>query len=178
MAAAELAAEKGQPGKFALALQNTTQQPLLPTLENRATREKLFKLSYHRADGQRAFDTRDQVRQIAALRAEKAALFGEPDWATYAMWDRMAEKPETALNFMEQMVPALAATQRREAALLNTAIAADGGDYEVQPWDWYRYANKVKAENFQLMKTRSWNISSSTRCWKTACSMPPTSFTA
>ncbi|MDP4575601.1 M3 family metallopeptidase [Qipengyuania sp. G39] len=149
-AAAELAAEKGQPGKFALALQNTTQQPLLPTLENRATREKLFKLSYHRADGQRGFDTRDQVRQIAALRAEKAALFGEPDWATYAMWDRMAEKPETALNFMEQMVPALAATQRREAALLNTAIAADGGDYEVQPWDWYRYANKVKAENFQL----------------------------
>ncbi|MDG5747223.1 M3 family metallopeptidase [Qipengyuania sp. XHP0207] len=149
-AAAELAAEKGQPGKFALALQNTTQQPLLPTLENRATREKLFKLSYHRADGQRAFDTRDQVRKIAALRAEKAALFGEPDWATYAMWDRMAEKPATALGFMEQMVPALAATQRREAALLNAAIAADGGDYEVQPWDWYRYANKVKAENFDL----------------------------
>ncbi|MBX7496467.1 M3 family metallopeptidase [Qipengyuania sp. 6B39] len=149
-AAADLAAEKGQPGKFAIALQNTTQQPLLPTLENRATREKLFQLSYHRADGQRAVDTRDLVRKIAALRAEKAALFGEPDWATYAMWDRMAEKPETALNFMEQMVPALAATQRREAAMLNEAIKADGGTYEVKPWDWYRYANKVKAERYDL----------------------------
>ena len=40
-AAADLAAEKGMPGKYAIALQNTTQQPLLPNLENRATREAL-----------------------------------------------------------------------------------------------------------------------------------------
>ncbi|MEZ5682101.1 MAG: M3 family metallopeptidase [Erythrobacter sp.] len=149
-AAADLAVEKGHPGKFAIALQNTTQQPLLPTLTNRATREKLFQLSYHRADGQRGKDTRDLVRKIAKLRADKAALFGAPDWATYAMWDRMAEKPKTALDFMEQMVPALAATQRREAAMLNEAIKADGGDYEVKPWDWYRYANRVKAERYDL----------------------------
>ncbi|MEX0343085.1 MAG: M3 family metallopeptidase [Erythrobacter sp.] len=148
--AADLAAENGQPGKFAIALQNTTQQPLLPTMENRAAREKLFKASYHRADGRMEVDTRMLIAKIATLRAEKAALFGEPDWASYAMWDRMAEKPATALGFMEQMVPALAATQRREAAMLNEAIAADGGDYEVKPWDWYRYANKIKAERYDL----------------------------
>ncbi|MFA6218205.1 MAG: M3 family metallopeptidase [Erythrobacter sp.] len=149
-AAADLAAKKGQPGSFAIALQNTTQQPLLPNLENRATRERLFQLSYHRADGQRAVDTRMLVARIAALRAEKAALFGAPDWASYAMWDRMAEKPKTALDFMQQMVPALAATQRREAAMLNAAIKADGGDYQVRPWDWYRYANRIKAERYDL----------------------------
>jgi len=149
-AAADLATEKGFPGKYAIALQNTTQQPLLPSMSNRAAREKLFKASYHRADGTTDIDTRPLVAKIAALRAEKAALFGEPDWASYAMWDRMAEKPATALGFMERMVPALAATQRREAAMLNAAIAADGGDYEVKPWDWYRYANKVKAERYDL----------------------------
>ncbi|WP_341712776.1 M3 family metallopeptidase [Erythrobacter sp.] len=149
-AAADLAASKGHPGKFAIALQNTTQQPLLPSLTNRATREKLFQLSFHRADGQRAVDTRMLAAKIATLRAEKAALFGAPDWATYAMWDRMAEKPKTALDFMQQMVPALAATQRRESAMLNEAIKADGGDYEVKPWDWYRYANRIKAERYDL----------------------------
>lgn len=149
-AAADLAAENGQPGKFAIALQNTTQQPLLPTLANRDAREKLFKASYHRADGRMEVDTRMLIAKIATLRAEKAAIFGEADWASYAMWDRMAEKPATALGFMEQMVPALAATQRREAAMLNTAIAADGGDYEVKPWDWYRYANRIKAEQYDL----------------------------
>jgi peptidyl-dipeptidase Dcp len=148
--AADLAAEKGMPGKYAIALQNTTQQPLLPVMENRAAREKLFMASYHRADGTTEIDTRSTIAQIAELRAEKAALFGEPDWATYAMWDRMAETPQNALDFMGQMVPALAATQRREAAMLNEAIAADGGDYEVRPWDWYRYANKIKAEQYDL----------------------------
>jgi Zn-dependent oligopeptidases len=150
-AAADLAAEKGFPGKYAVALQNTTQQPLLPTLENRATREALFKFSFNRADGVKAdHDTRTLVARIAALRADKAALFGEPDWASYTMFDRMAKKPETALGFMEQMVPALAATQRREAGMLNEAIAADGGNYEVKPWDWYRYANRIKAERYDL----------------------------
>lgn len=149
-AAADLAAEKGHPGKFAIALQNTTQQPLLPALENRKTRERLFKLSAHRADGTYDFDTRDLIARVALLRAEKAALFGQPDWASYTMYDRMAKQPATALGFMEQMVPALAATQRREAEMLNAAIRADGGDYSVAPWDWYRYANRIKAEQFDL----------------------------
>ncbi|MEM7679223.1 MAG: M3 family metallopeptidase, partial [Myxococcota bacterium] len=149
-AAAAFATEKGFPGKFAIALQNTTQQPLLPTLENRATREALFKLSHDRADGKRAVDTRDLIARIALLRAEKAALFGQPDWASYTMYDRMAKEPKTALDFMEQMVPALAATQRREAEMLNAAIRADGGDFSVQPWDWYRYANRIKAEQYDL----------------------------
>ena len=148
--AAELAAEEGQPGKFAIALQNTTQQPLLPSMENRAAREKLFKASYHRADGTTDIDTRALVAKISSLRAEKAALFGEPDWASYTMYDRMVESPQAALDFMGQMVPALAETQRREAGLLNEKIAAEGGDFEVKPWDWYRYANQIKAEQYEV----------------------------
>jgi peptidyl-dipeptidase Dcp len=148
-AAADLAAEMGMPGKYAIALQNTTQQPAIPSLTNRETRERLFKLSHGRADGSNPeFDTRMLVAKIAKLRAEKAALFGEPDWASYTMYDRMARSPSIALDFMRQMVPALAETQRREAAVLNSKIAAQGGNFEVQPWDWYRYANMVRQERF------------------------------
>lgn len=148
-AAAKLAADKGYPGKFAIAMQNTTQQPLLPALENRETREKMFKLSLNRADGTNPeHDTRVLLAKIAALRAQKAELFGQPDWASYTMYDRMAKQPKTALDFMEQMVPALAATQRREAEILNARIAEDGKNFSVKPWDWYLYANKVKAEQY------------------------------
>ncbi len=149
-AAAKLATEKGMPGKFAIALQNTTQQPSLPSLENRATREKLFNLSHDRAVMGDKNDTRVLLAKIATLRARKAALFGAPDWATYAMWDRMAKNPKTALDFMEAMVPALAETQRREAALLNAKIEQEGGDFEVKPWDWYRYAEMVRKEKYDL----------------------------
>ena len=148
-AAATLAGEKGHEGKFAIALHNTTQQPLLPALENRDTREALFKASLHRSDNGEN-DTRTLLARIAALRAQKAALFGEPDWASYTMYDRMAKVPSTALGFMEQMVPALAATQRREADMLNEVIAADGDNYAVQPWDWYRYAERVKRERYSI----------------------------
>ena len=149
-AAADLAKEEGQPGKFAIALQNTTQQPLLPSMENRAAREKLFMASYHRADGTTDIDTRPLVAKIAELRAEKAALFGQPDWASYTMYDRMVDSPQAALEFMGQMVPALAETQRREGAMLTEKIAEEGGDYEVKPWDWYRYSNMIKAERYQV----------------------------
>ena len=149
--AAKLAAEKGKPGQWAIALQNTTQQPVMPSLENRALREKIFKASLHRADGQAGTgDTRVLLAKIAALRAEKAALFGEADWASYAMYDRMAKTPKTALDFIGQMVPALAATQRSDAAALNAQIRKSGGNFDVQPWDWYRYANQVKAERYDL----------------------------
>ncbi len=154
-AAAKLGADKGKPGQWAIALQNTTQQPLLPSLENRALRERIFNASIHRADGQMpSGDTRALLAKIATLRAEKAALFGLPDWASYAMYDRMAKNPKTALDFMNSMVPALAATQRSDAAAINAQIKAEGGNFTVQPWDWYRYANKVKAARYDLDESK------------------------
>jgi peptidyl-dipeptidase Dcp len=147
-AAAKAAEARGLAGQYLLALQNTTQQPALATLTDRATREALFERSVHRADRGDANDTRMLLAEIVQLRARKAALFGEPTWAAYTMYDRMAKEPKTALDFMRQMVPALAATQRREAALLDAAIAADGKDFEVQPWDWSMYADKVKQQRY------------------------------
>ncbi|MEM6858143.1 MAG: M3 family metallopeptidase [Pseudomonadota bacterium] len=148
-AASKKAADLGMPGKFALVMQNTTQQPQLPLLENRETRERFLKLSLGRSDGSNPeFDTRMLVARIAQLRAEKAALFGEPDWASYTMYRNMADEPKKALDFMAQMVPALAATQEREADILTARIDKEGGNYEVRPWDWYRYANKVREEQF------------------------------
>ena len=114
-AAATLATERGHPGKFMLALQNTTQQPLLSVLDNRETRHKLYLASINRTSSGGEFDTTATVREIALLRARKAALFGAPDFATWQMYDRMAATPARAREFLTQMVPAIAATQVREA---------------------------------------------------------------
>lgn len=149
-AAAKAATERGMPGKYVVALQNTTQQPLLAAMTDRAAREALFEKSINRGERGGANDTRALIAEIVQLRAQKAALFGNPDWATYQMWDRMAQNPKTALDFMEQMVPALAATQRSDAAMLNAAIKAEGKSFAVKPWDWQMYADKVKAQKFDL----------------------------
>ncbi|WP_336986180.1 M3 family metallopeptidase [Altererythrobacter aquiaggeris] len=149
-AAATAAADRGMAGKYLLTIQNTTQQPLLAKLSNRATRKKLYDASIGRTSSGGMNDTTDTVLKIAGLRARKANLLGAPDWATYTMYDRMAKTPATALGLMEQMVPALSATQLREAAMLNAAIKADGGNYTVEPWDWSYYAEKVRKEKYDL----------------------------
>ncbi|RKF23220.1 M3 family peptidase [Altericroceibacterium spongiae] len=149
-AAAKAAEKRGMAGKYVLPLQNTTQQPQLADLTDRATREALFDASWTRTEKGDANDTRGLIKEIAELRAQKAALFGKPDWASYVMYDRMAKDPETAMNFMEQMVPALAASQRAEAAELNAAIKADGKNFTVKPWDWNFYSEKVRKAKYDL----------------------------
>ncbi|MEO5707534.1 MAG: M3 family metallopeptidase [Alteraurantiacibacter sp.] len=153
-AAAMLASDRGHPGKFMLALQNTTQQPLLAVLENRATREKLYNASINRTSSGGQFDTTAVAREIVDLRARKAALFGEPDFATWQMYDRMAATPTRAITFLRDMVPAIAATQAREAEMLNERIRADGHNFTVRPWDWAFYAEKVRQERYNLDENR------------------------
>lgn len=147
--AADAAEARGVDG-YVLALQNTTQQPAMPSLDDRDTREELYMNSYHRTDRGGPTDTRSNLAEQAQLRARKAALFGEPNWASYQMYDNMAKDPQTALDFMGQLTPALAATQRREAGVLNNAIEADGGDFTVTPWDWDYYAEQVRQQRYDL----------------------------
>ncbi len=149
-AAAKAAADRGLAGKFVLPLQNTTQQPLLPSLSNRATRQGLFNASWTRSVRGDANDTRDLIQDIALLRAQKAQLLGYPDFASLALTDQMARTPANALGFMAQIVPALAAAERREAAQINATIRQSGGKFAVEPWDWDYYAEKLRKTRYGL----------------------------
>ena len=148
--AAATAEERGMPGKYILTLINTTQQPQLTRLDNRDVRERLYKASITRTSAGDEYDTRGIVGDIVKLRTRKAQLFDTPDYATWKMYDRMAAEPSRALDFMRQMVPALSATQQREAEVLNERIAQDGKNFTVEPWDWPYYAEKVRQERYDL----------------------------
>ncbi|HWK42145.1 MAG TPA: M3 family metallopeptidase [Croceibacterium sp.] len=149
-AAAALATEMGQPGKFALALVNTTQQPMLTSLTNRETRRRLFEASVNRANGGDAYDLTGIIKELARLRADKAALLGLPDFATYAMYDRMVKDPAQAMSFMKDFVPAVAGAQAREKGMLEEMARTDGVNGPLQPWDWSYYAEKVRQARYDF----------------------------
>jgi peptidyl-dipeptidase Dcp len=149
-AAADLATELGQPGKFALALVNTTQQPMLTRLTNRETRHKLFDASVNRTSGGDQYDLTGLIEELADLRARRAALLGQPNHAAYAMYDRMVKDPAQALRFMRDFVPAVAATQAREKAVLEEYLHADGVAGALEPWDWGYYAEKMRKARYDL----------------------------
>ena len=148
-AAAAKAKELGKPG-YVIPLQNTTQQPLTASLDDRATRQRLFERSTTRAEQGDANDTRATIQRIAELRADLAGLFGYPSFADYSLYDQMAKTPATAQGFLRGLVPALAAEQAREVADINAEIKADGKSFDVRPWDWDRYADRVKAKRYAL----------------------------
>jgi peptidyl-dipeptidase Dcp len=149
-AAAQAAKERGLAGKWVLPLQNTTQQPALSSLADRATRQALFDHSWNRAERGDSNDTRPIIEQLAQLRAQKAALFGYPTWAAYVLSDQMAKTPAAVQRFIAQLAPATAAEEKREAAELQAAIRAGGESFDLKPWDWQRYSDRVRKAKYDL----------------------------
>jgi peptidyl-dipeptidase Dcp len=149
-AAASDAEARGQKGKWALTLQNTTQQPLLSDLADRSVRERLFANSWTRAERGGTDDTRTVAAEIAQLRAHKAKLLGYPNWASYALADQMAKTPDAADAFMRQLAPPARARSDAEAAEIQKVIDAEGGRFDVKPWDWDRYSEKVRKARYDL----------------------------
>ncbi|MFC0588163.1 M3 family metallopeptidase [Novosphingobium aquiterrae] len=150
-AAAKAAADRKLPkGSYVLALQNTTQQPALASLKNRATRQALFAKSWSRSEQGNASDTRKVIQQLAQLRAQKAKLLGFPDYASLALSDQMAKTRDKATGFLQQMVPALAKAQRRDAAELTKLIKAKGGKFAVTPADWDYYAGQLRKAKYDF----------------------------
>jgi peptidyl-dipeptidase Dcp len=148
-AAAEAAKERKVEG-YVLPLQNTTQQPALESLTNRATREALYNASITRASKGDANDTRNLITEIAQLRAKKAGLLGFPNYAAYILTDQMAKTPEAALGFVNQLAPAVAAKERAEAADIQKLIDAQGGGFKAQPWDWNIYAEQIRKQRYAI----------------------------
>lgn len=149
-AAADAAKARGLAGKWVIALQNTTQQPALEAMTDRAARQALFEAGWGRAESGGANDTRALIAQIAALRAEQAKLMGYPNYAAYHLGDQMAKTPEAALAFMTSLAGPTAAAERRDAAELDAVIRAKGGRSTVRPWDWDHYAAEVRRTRYGL----------------------------
>src|SRR5262252_6992200 len=149
-AAAEAAKLRKVPGKWVLALQNTTQQPQLASLANRALRARLLKSSEERCSHGGDNDTRAIAARLAQLRAQKAKLLGFPDYASYVLDDQMAKTPSNAFKLMTDMVPAAVAKAKGEAAAMQKLIDAAGGGLALAASDWEFYAEKVRKAEFDL----------------------------
>jgi peptidyl-dipeptidase Dcp len=135
---------------YVLPLQNTTQQPILVSLEDRATRQAVFEDSWGRAERGGANDTRDTIARLAQVRAEKAKLLGFANYAAWNLEDQMAKTPEAAVKFMDALVPASTANAMAEGKEIQAVIDAQKGEFQLQPWDWEFYSEQVRKAKYDL----------------------------
>ncbi|MEJ2495653.1 MAG: M3 family metallopeptidase, partial [Ignavibacteriaceae bacterium] len=149
-AASQVASDRGLSGKWVIPLQNTTQQPSLISLNNRQTRKKLFENSWNRCEQNDDNDTRSVIERMATIRAEKAKLLGFQNYAAWALEDQMAKTPETVEKFLAGLVTATVSNEQKEAVDLQAFIKQSGENFNLRPWDWNYYAEKLRKERFKL----------------------------
>ena len=149
-AAAEAAKERDLEGKYVLALLNTSQQPPLASLEDRALRQRIMEASLARGSHGGGFDNREILTQVVRLRAQRAALLGYENHAAYQLESQTAGTTTAVNDMLGRLAPAAAANAKREAADMQALIDAEGGDFELASWDWDFYAEKVRKQRYDF----------------------------
>jgi peptidyl-dipeptidase Dcp len=150
--AAEAAKERKLDGKYVIALLNTTTQPSLSQLKNRALRERIYRASTSRGLGGE-FDTTGLVTEIVKLRADRAALLGYSSHAAYVLEDETALNAGAVNKMLSELAPAAVANAKREAADIQALIdsqakAGGAASFELEPWDWDFYAEQVRKARY------------------------------
>ncbi len=144
-AAQALAADTGREG-WLIALVNTTGQPVLPSLQNRALRKRVYDASVSRGlSGEH--DTRQLVLDTLALRDERARLLGFEHHAAYVADDGCAKTTESVTTMLTRVAPGVLEITRREATDLAARFLVDNPGEVFEAWDWDFYAAQAAAEN-------------------------------
>lgn len=152
-AAAEAARARGLSDDYAITLLNTTDQPLLVQLENRALREAIHRASSIRGARGNEWDTTAIVAEATRLRAERANLLGHAHHAGYELAERTAKTADAVNALLARLAGPAADNARREAARLQQVVddeqAAKGEpSFSLAAWDWGYYAEKLRVAEY------------------------------
>jgi len=147
-AAAETAKEQGLEGKWVFTLQKPSLIPFITYADNRDLREYLFKGYIERGNNNNEHDNKAVVNEIVNLRLKRANMLGYKTHADYILDENMAKTPEKVYELIGSLMEAGLPVAKQEVAELQSLIDKEGGDFDLQPWDWWYYAEKLKKEKY------------------------------
>ncbi len=150
ISAAKAAKERGHEGKWVFTLHKPSLIPFLQYSEKRELREKMFKGYVMRGDNNNEFDNKSILSEISALRIERANLLGYKTHAHFVLDDNMAANPENVYKLLNKIWKPALAKAKIEARDLQDMIKKDGKKFELQAWDWWYYAEKLKKEKYAV----------------------------
>lgn len=148
--AAQTAKDNDLEGKWVFTLSKPSWEPFLKYADNRDLREKLYKAMYNRCNNGNDHDNNDVIVKTVNLRLEKANLLGYKSHADYVLEETMAKNPENALKLLTDIWQYALPQAKREKDELQKLIKAEGNDFQLQSWDWWYYAEKLRAQKYAL----------------------------
>lgn len=147
-----LAANAKKAGKegWLIDLKATSTIPVLKYADNRDLRRELYMANSTKCMVGGEFDNRENIKKIANLRLEIANLLGKKNYAEQVLQRRMAENSENVYDLLNKLLNAYKTTAEKEYAEVQAFADKNGAYFQVQPWDWSYYSEKLKAEKFNL----------------------------
>lgn len=149
-AAARMAADNGQPGKWMFNMQRPSCNPVLQYCENRELREKVYKAYYNRGNQDNEYDNKAICARIVVLRLEKAKIMGYENYAQMALEERMAKTPEAVYALLDQVWAPAVAKAKEELDDIRAEIRKEGKNFEPAGWDYMYYLDKAKQAKFAV----------------------------
>ena len=149
-AAAITAKENGLDGKWVFTLQKPSWIPFLQYSENRELREKLYRGYFMRGNNNNDNDNKKNVLEFVALRAQKAKLLGYNTHAEFVISDNMAKTPENVYDYLHKLLKPAMARAQQEITEMQEIINKEGGNFKLDLWDWWYYAEKLRKEKYDL----------------------------
>ncbi len=150
-AARESARAAGKPDAWRFTLHNASVMPFLQYADSRPLREKMFKAYTNRANQNNEFDNKKVAAEIASLRAQKAALLGYKNHASYVLEESMAANPEKVYELLERLWTAALPVAVSESKEMQALMDKEGKNQKLEAWDWAYYANKVRMEKYNFV---------------------------
>jgi peptidyl-dipeptidase Dcp len=148
--AAATAKARGAEGKWCFTLHNPSAIPFLQYADNRQLREQVYKAYVNKCDNADNLDNNAGAAEIAALRAEKAALLGYACHAAYILEETMAKTPATVESFLDKLWAPALKVAKSEAAQMQALIDKEAPGAKLEAWDWRYYAEKVRKQKYAL----------------------------
>lgn len=149
-AAKEEATAAGRPDAWLFTPKRTSFTPVLQYCENRELRKELLMAYTTRGNHDNEYDNKAVIVKTMKLRVEKAHLFGYDCPADYILADCMAKDAKTVDAFLQSVWEPSLNAAKREAAELQTLMNEDLPGEELQPWDWWYYAEKLRKAKYDL----------------------------
>jgi peptidyl-dipeptidase Dcp len=149
-AAAATAAAQGHEGHWGFTLQRTSWTPFLQFSERRDLREKLYTAYTNMGNNDNEHDNKAIAARLAALRAERSDLLGYGTHADFVLEKNMAERPERVFELLDKLWKPALVKAKRERAELQALVDAEGEGLELQSWDWWFYAEKLREAKYAI----------------------------
>ena len=145
------AREKGKDHGWLFTLHAPSYVPFMKYCKCRELRKRMYMAYNTQCTHDDELNNFEIVKQLVNTRMELAHLLGYSNYAEYVLKKRMAENSSKVYALLEELIAAYKPVAIEEVEeVKQLAQKMEGTDFELMPWDFSYYSEKLKNEKYQF----------------------------